>query len=179
VLPYARDIEIVSLLASPQHRFEGRPADGPLDATARELHDAIEVRAHLGIVGDRYFGHAAHRTASVTVFAIESLEHVAHALGTSPLDPADTRRNIVVRGLDIDGMRDERFTLDSGDGPVLFRAHRPASPCAWMDVTLGAGAHKAMRNRGGMRCEPLTSGVLRLGPAVARTEHAPAALALF
>lgn len=171
-LPYSREVEVVSLLASPVHRYEGRPADGPRDVTARELHDSIEVRAHLGIVGDRYFGQRAHVTASVTIFSVESLESVAHELGlSSPLDPADTRRNIIVRGMPIDDMRGETFSLDTGDGPVLFLAHRPANPCAWMDVTLAPGAHKALRRRGGMRCEPVTSGTLRVGAAVLRTAH--------
>ena len=157
-------VTIELLLASPQHRYEGRPSDGPRDATGPELHDSIEVRAGLGIVGDRYFGQRAHRTASVTVMAVESIER----LGTG-LDPADTRRNIIVRGLDIDAMRGQDFWL----GGVQFRAHRPANPCAWMDVALAPGAFKALRGHGGMRCEPLTSGILRLGPTVARTVSAP------
>ena len=166
---YARDVSIELLLASPLHRYEGRPSDGPRDAISPELPESVEVRAGLGIVGDRYFGQRAHRTASVTVMAIESLERLG------PVDPADTRRNIIVRGLPIDEMRDEEFWL----GGVLFRAHRPANPCAWMDVALAPGAHRGLRGRGGMRCEPLTSGTLSLGPALALTQRAPTALALF
>ena len=179
-LPYPREVEVVSLLASPAHRFEGRPSDGPRPITTRELHESIEVRAHLGIVGDRYFGQRAHVTASVTIFSIESLETVAHELGLdASLDPSDTRRNVIVRGMPIDEMRGETFSLDTGSGPVTFIAHRPANPCAWMDVTLAPGAHKALRRRGGMRCEPLSSGTLALGPAVLRTAQpldAPVAL---
>ena len=166
---YARDVSIELLLASPVHRYEGRPSDGPRDAISAELPESVEVRAGLGIVGDRYFGQRAHRTASVTVMAIESLERLG------PVDPADTRRNIIVRGLPIDDMRDEEFWL----GGVLFRAHRPANPCAWMDVALAPGAHKALRGHGGMRCEPLTSGTLTLGPTEARTVHPPLLLPLF
>ncbi len=173
-LPFALDVEIVTLLASPLHRYEGRPVDGPRDATTREEHESIDIRAGLGIVGDRYFGHAAHRTASVTIMAVESLEHVSHALGVGPLDPALTRRNIILRGAPIDDLGGEDFSLDTGSGAVLFRAHRPANPCAWMDVAFGAGAHRALLKRGGIRCEPLTNGTLRLGPAVLRTERAVA-----
>ena len=156
-------VEVVHLLASPLHRYEGRPADGPREATGAESHASVEVREGLGIVGDRYFGHRAHVTSSVTIFAIESLEHVERELGVS-LDVADTRRNVVTRGLDIDRMRGEEFWL----GDVQFRAHRPANPCAWMDVALAPGAHRALRGRGGMRCEPLTDGLLNLGPTLAR-----------
>ncbi|GAA4265867.1 MOSC domain-containing protein [Frondihabitans peucedani] len=165
-------IRIELLLAAPHHRYEGRPADGalPLAPGEDELREQIELRAGLGIVGDRYFGKPAHRQASVTFFAAEALESVAHELGLEHLPVAATRRNIVVRGLDVDSLRGVRFSVDSGHGPVGFVANRPANPCAWMDRELAPGVFKAMRGRGGMRCEPLTDGILRLGPAVVRLE---------
>ena len=51
------DFEIVSLLVSRVRRYEGRPADGtePYDI-GDELVDSVRVRAHKGLVGDRYFG---------------------------------------------------------------------------------------------------------------------------
>lgn len=162
-----RSITIERLLASPTHRYEGRPSDGAVPAHAAELHDRIELRAGLGIVGDRYFGHAAHRDAAVTIMAAEALEHVTEALQLDAVpDFAATRRNIQVRGLDIDAMRGATFSLDSGAGPVLLRATRPATPCGWMDAELAPGAHRALLRRGGMRCAVLSDGVLTLGAAV-------------
>lgn len=156
--------EIVLLLASPLHRYEGRPKDGPVPFDGRELVEAIEVRAGLGIVGDRFFGQRAHVLEAVTLLAAESLEAVALDLGVATLDPARTRRNIVTRGIDIDAMHDATFTLDSGDGPVRFRGNRPARPCAWMDEQLAPGAFRALRGRSGIRCEAIGDGTLRLGP---------------
>ena len=165
-LPYSAEVEIVLLLASPVHRYEGRPADGPLPMVGDESHPGIRLRAGLGIVGDRHFAQRAHVHASVTVMNADVLDLVADELGLPRgLDPAATRRNILLRGVDIDSMRGAVFSLDSGDGPVEFLANRPANPCAWMDVVLAPGAHRALRGRGGMRCEPLTDGMLRLGPA--------------
>jgi MOSC domain-containing protein YiiM len=169
-LPYVREVEIVLLLASPLSRYEGRPSDGPLPAVGPEAHSSIEIRAGLGVVGDRYFGKPAHVHASVTVMNSEVLDDVADDLGIPrDLDPVATRRNILLRGVDVDRMRGATFSLDTGDGEVVFLANRPANPCAWMDVTLAPGAHKALRGRGGMRCEPLTSGTLRLGAATLRS----------
>lgn len=161
------------LLASPRSRYVGRPADGPAPAptTGPESHDAVTVRAHLGIVGDRYFNAPAHRGASVTLFAAEQLGYLARELGLpegTVLDAALTRRNVVVRGIDVDALVGREFDLDTGDGPVSFRANRAANPCAWMDVVFGAGAFRALRGRGGVRCEPLTDGVLRVGPGLLR-----------
>ncbi|WP_307802960.1 MOSC domain-containing protein [Frigoribacterium sp. PvP032] len=164
----ALPVTIELLLASPRSRYVGRPADGPEPPpAASELHESVELRAGLGIMGDRYFAKPAHRGASVTLFAAESLETVARLLGLDgSLDAVAARRNVVTRGLDVDALRGRTISIDSGDGPVLFRVNRPANPCAWMDQVLAPGAFRAMRGLGGMRCEPLTDGVLRLGPAL-------------
>jgi MOSC domain-containing protein YiiM len=166
-LPYSGEVEIMMLLASPISRYEGRPSDGPRPSVGPDLHDSVEIRAGLGIVGDRFFAKPAHVHGSVTVMASEVFDAVADDLGIARgLDAAAARRNILLRGVDIDSMRGATISLDSGNGPVTFLVNRPANPCAWMDVTLAPGSHKALRRRGGMRCEPLSSGVLRLGPAM-------------
>jgi MOSC domain-containing protein YiiM len=167
-LTYRYDVEVVGLLASPAHRFDGRPdpvvAGRPVGSRAR-----IEVRAGLGIVGDRYCGRPAHRDASVTVIAAEAVEALATELGSGPLDPLATRRNVVLRGAEVEALRGQRFSLDTGDGEVVLAGGRPANPCAWLDLVLTAGAHRGMRGRSGVRCAPGTDGVLRLGPAVLRS----------
>jgi MOSC domain-containing protein YiiM len=164
-------VEIVGLLVSPIHAYEGRPDDGPRPDPDVHRPTSVEVRAGLGLVGDRYFGLAAHRQAAVTVLAAESIDAIARdlALPGTP-DPLLTRRNLVLRGFPVDRLAAGRdhpgalFSLDSGAGPVRFRAHRPANPCRWMDIVLAPGAFRALRGRGGVRCEPLDDGVLRLGP---------------
>jgi MOSC domain-containing protein YiiM len=131
--------------------------------------DRVEVRAGHGIVGDRYAGRPAHRDAAVTVLAVEALEQLAAELGAEPFDPALARRNVVLRGAQVEALRGVPFSLDSGDGPVLLGGGRPANPCAWMDVVLAPGAHRGMRGRGGVRCAALSDGVLTTGPAVLRS----------
>ncbi len=153
--------EIVQLLSSPRSRYQGRPADGPLplpDEDA-ELVQELRVRAGLGVVGDRYFGKPAHRDASVTIMARESLP-----LG---FDLRQTRRNVLVAGFDIDaciGTTLRRSSPGSDDPGVVLTVLRAANPCAWMDVVIGPGAMQSLRGRGGVRCRPLSDGLLRLGP---------------
>ena len=69
----------------------------------------------------------------------------------------------------MEALRGQHFSLDCGAGEVLLRGGRPANPCGWLDTVLAPGAHRGMRGRGGVRCVPLTDGVLRLGPAVLRS----------
>ena len=161
-------VEIVELLASPIHRYEGRPGDGPAPAPDVELRDELELRAGLGIIGDRYFNQRAHRASSVTIQSAQALEAVAAELGIPQPTLQQTRRNILLRGVDVDALARTTFSLDSGEGEIRFGDSRPANPCAWMDVAVAPGAHRAFRRRGGLRTGPLDDGVLRLGPAVLR-----------
>ncbi|MFK3983378.1 molybdenum cofactor biosysynthesis protein [Micromonospora sp. NPDC050397] len=156
--------EIVQLLASPVHRYQGRPSDGPAPAPPGELVGQVRIREGLGIVGDRYFAKPAHRDASITVMARESLPPDA--------DLVQLRRNILVSGIPVDDLVGSVLTLDSGDGPVSLRVNRRAHPCAWMDVTVAPGTWRALRGRGGVRCTPLNDGTLRLGPVVVTIEPA-------
>ncbi|MER6632547.1 molybdenum cofactor biosysynthesis protein [Streptomyces sp. NPDC000987] len=164
------EVEVLQLLVSPAHRLAGRPADGPSDGPADERVRRVEVRGGLGLVGDRYFGRPAHRDAAVTLMAVENLpRHIA-----AEADLRHTRRNILLRGVDIDAFVGRTIELDSGAGPVSFLVNRPARPCAWMDVTIGPGAQKALRGKGGVRCTPLSDGVIDLGAAVFRCVDTPA-----
>ncbi len=167
-LPHAYDVEVVGLVASPRHRYDGRPGD-LVPEQDDDRRQEIEVRAGYGVVGDRYAGRAAHRDAQLTVLAAEAVEALAAELGAGPLDPLLTRRTVVLRGAEVEALRGVEFSLDSGAGEVRLRGGRPANPCAWLDTVLAPGAHRGLRGRAGVRCAALTGGVLRLGAAVLRS----------
>ena len=163
------DFEIVTLVVSPVHRYDGRPADGPKPYDGPETVEDVVVRAHKGLVGDRFFG-TRHRFAAVTFLATESIDRLEAELGplpegTAPFDPALARRNVVTRGLDVESMLHTTFTIDAGGGPIPFRALTRANPCAFMNGAFADGAHRAMRGNAGIRTEPLADGVLKVGPA--------------
>ena len=174
------DFEIVSLLVSRVRRYEGRPADGtePYDI-GDELVDSVRVRAHKGLVGDRYFG-TRFTFATMTMIAAESIEQLERDIAgdglfpaaNTPFDPVLARRNLVSRGLDVDALARTTFTIDGGNGPIRFRSMTPANPCAWMNTVYAPGAHQALRGHGGIRCEPLDDGELSVGPATI-TDLAP------
>jgi hypothetical protein len=158
------EFEIVSLLVSRVRRYDGRPGDGPEPYDIRdELVESVRVRAHKGLVGDRYFG-TRFTFAAVTLIAAEKIEQLEQELGAGPFDPALARRNLVTRGLDVDALARTTFTLDAGHGPIRFRSMTPANPCAWMNTVYAPGAHQALRGHAGIRCEPLVDGELSVGP---------------
>ena len=171
-------VEVLLLLASPEHHYFGRPRDGAPQPPSPAL-DRVDVVSGRGVVGDRFFGRAAHMDAAVTVMAVESLQRVAAdlglATGSDPLGGFDLRRprrNVVLRGAPVDSLVGRDLALDcraGGGGVVRFSGRRPAAPCAWMDEVLAPGAHAALRGRGGLRCVPTTSGALVVGRAQLRT----------
>ncbi|HST80845.1 MAG TPA: hypothetical protein VLL08_03775 [Kineosporiaceae bacterium] len=147
--------EIVQLLVSPIHRFEGRPADGPLPAPPGELVEMIQIREGLGVVGDRYFGKPAHREASISVgagapppaSALARLLVIAQESLPPRADLTQVRRNILVSGIDVDALIGSVLTLDSGTGPVRLHLRRPANPCAWIDTVVGPEPEKHCSTR--------------------------------
>ena len=158
----------MELLRAPAHAYFGRSKDGPADVPT-ELPSSVEIVAHKGIRGDRFFGVKAHTEAAVSFLALEAWDAVGDVLGVEVPDPSVARRNVVVRGLELDPLRGLEFELDSGDGWIRFRGGRPAHPCAWMDRMVVDGARKALIGRGGLRVEPLSDGILRVGELLVRS----------
>ena len=91
---YSYGVEILHLLVSPAHAYFGRARDGAADVPTTDA-DRAELVAGKGVVGDRFFGKAAHMDAAVTLLAVEALEAVAEDLGAAPFDPLLARRNVV------------------------------------------------------------------------------------
>jgi MOSC domain-containing protein YiiM len=162
---YRYDVDVLHLLVSPAHAYFGRARDGAADVPTADA-DRVEIVAGKGIVGDRFFGKAAHMDAAVTLFAVEALEAMAAELDAGPFDPLLTRRNVILRGAHLAPLLGQEFVLESQGEVVRFKGGRPAHPCVWMDRMLAPGAHAAMRGRGGMRCRALSDGVVHRGPAV-------------
>lgn len=162
---YRYDVEILHLLVSPGHAYFGRAKDGAAQVPTTDAPRA-EAVAGKGIVGDRFFGKAAHMDAAVTLFAVESLEAIAAELGVEPFDPLLTRRNVVLRGAQLAPLLGQDFSLESGGSAVAFHGGRQAQPCAWMNEMLAPGAHPALRGRGGIRCRVVSGGFLHRGPGV-------------
>lgn len=120
-----------------------------------------EVLADHGLVGD----HRAKRPGSgrqVTLIQYEHLTVVAALLGKPEISPALTRRNLVVSGINLLALHDQRFEI----GGVKFEGTGLCEPCSRMETNFGAGGYNAMRGHGGITARVQQGGVIRLGDAV-------------
>ncbi|MEO0818855.1 MAG: MOSC domain-containing protein [Pseudomonadota bacterium] len=126
--------------------------------------ETAEIRAE-GLDGD-------HRTRpgkrAVTLIQAEHLPVIAALAAVEDLTPALLRRNIVVSGLNLLGLRNRRFRI----GGAVLSGSGLCAPCSRMEEALGHGGYAAVRGHGGITAEVLDPGPLALGDTVLPEEAA-------
>ena len=150
-------IEILAFYISGAHDFKGRHGKSrnhnPITSKER-----VECVTGKGIRGDRYFGFNENYKAQVTFFDEAVHQAVQENFGTSHT-PDVYRRNILLRGLDLNSLVGKSFRL----GEVEFEGVQECTPCYWMDEAVAPGTEDFLKNRGGLRTRVLSDGFLRLG----------------
>lgn len=129
---------------------------GPL-ATA----DSAELNPEVGIVGDHYQGKSGKR--QVTIIQGEHLDAVANLLAVDEIDPLLTRRNLVVRGINLLALKNKHFRI----GEAILATTGPCEPCSRMEKNFGPGGYNAMRGHGGICARVIKGGTIRPGNEVA------------
>ncbi|HJR44965.1 MAG TPA: MOSC domain-containing protein [Actinomycetota bacterium] len=149
---------------------------GPRAKEPMQRVDEVKAVAGRGLEGDRYFNlggsfsedeHLPKR--EVTLIEAESLEAAGAEAGVQ-LDPADSRRNIVTRGVPLNHLVDTEFSV----GEVRLRGIKLAEPCAHLARVAGKGLLKPLIHRAGLRAQILNDGVIRSGDTVRVAPYRPA-----
>lgn len=151
---------IEALYISPGHNYfghHGKSAGGNPMLSVPE----VECVAGLGLKGDRFFGHKDNYKGQATFFAGEVYDSLCSGLNVHDKEPSVFRRNIVTRGIDLNGLIGKTFEIQG----VRFAADSECSPCYWMNQAFGPGAETLLKGQGGLRARILTGGTLRCGPA--------------
>ena len=98
----------------------------------------------------------------ITLISQEFIDQIAYFSGHSTIEPAVLRRNLVVSGINLNGLRRQRFKI----GEALFEATQLCHPCARMEQALGRGGVAAMMGHGGLCAKILEDGVICVGDTV-------------
>jgi hypothetical protein len=130
---------------------------------ATELPDSVEratAVAGRGLEGDRYFEGAGTFSGwpgerDLTLIAAEAVDDVG-------LEPGDARRNVVVRGVDLDGLVGRRFRI----GAVECEGLELAPPCKHLAQLTRPDVLKGLAGRGGLRAAITEGGEIAVGDAV-------------
>jgi MOSC domain-containing protein YiiM len=139
-------------------------------APAREAaaveHAACPARSGRGLEGDRYaigdgtFSNPERRGQDLTLIAAEALDGLRDS-GVQ-LSAAEARRNVVTRGIRLEGLIGHRFRI----GDVMCYGARLAEPCAHLQRLTRPGVLRGLVHRGGIRADILTDGEIRVGDTV-------------
>jgi MOSC domain-containing protein YiiM len=154
--PVLAAFRIERLYVSQGHRYFGRHGKEPLDFPPLERGDVTCV-SRRGILGDRFYNSPEDHKGQVTFFSMEVYELMCRELSTWDREPSVLRRNIFVRGAELDSLIGEVFSLQD----VLFEGVEECRPCYWMDQAFGPGAEAFLRGRGGLRARVVSDGVLK------------------
>ena len=152
--------EIRAIYTSPQHVYFGHHGKPPGREPMQEQ-EQVNCVAGAGIEGDRFFSWTENYKGQITFFEEEVYDELCGQLETEGSGPSVFRRNVVTRGIRLQELIGERFTLQG----VMFEGSEEASPCYWMDEAFAPGAEELLRGRGGLRARILSDGVLSTGPA--------------
>ena len=126
-----------------------------------------QVVAGRGLEGDRYYsklGTYSNQAGSgrdVTLIEIEAIEGLKRDYEVQ-LDPGQSRRNIVTRGIALNHLVEQEFRI----GDVVLRGTRLCEPCAHMEKLTVKGALRGLIHRGGLRAEIVRGGLVKVGDPI-------------
>lgn len=112
-----------------------------------------------GLEGDRRATGRTGGSRQVSLIQAEHLEVVARILRREHVSPELLRRNLVVSGLSVQGLKGLRFRI----GEALLEGVKDCAPCSRMRENLGPGGYHAMRGHGGIVARVIESGRLTVG----------------
>ena len=115
-----------------------------------------------GLEGDRYFegkGSFSHWRGErdLTLIEAEAIEEA-----DVELEPGAARRNVVVRGVDLNSLVGRRFRV----GDVECEALELSPPCRHLEKLTEPGVLRALADRGGIRAAIRSGGELAVGDPV-------------
>ena len=144
-IPQTGKVEWVSV--RPERRGEVHPLE------------KVQVTKEEGLVGDHYSG--TSRKRQVTLIQKEHLGAVANIL-QKEIDPALTRRNIVVSGINLLAFKEKQFQI----GDAILEMTGLCHPCSRMEENFGLGGYNAMRGHGGITTKVIKGGKIKIGDEV-------------
>lgn len=129
-------------------------------------HAEVEAVAGRGLVGDRYFLKTGRFSrgplVEVTLIRAEALEKMATDFGVAVAE-GQHRRNLVVRGVDLDALHGRRFSIGN---QVVMEYGQPRPPCGYLERITEKGMTRAMGRGAGIGVKVIAGGVIREGDAV-------------
>jgi MOSC domain-containing protein YiiM len=130
-------------------------------APMRRLGEVRAIAGH-GLEGDRHVAGTGTFPSGLPGSALTLIEAEVCESFTPPLGADEHRRNLVVRGIDLNRLVGHEFLV----GRVRCRGMRLNEPCSVLQRYASRPVLRPLVHRGGLRADVLEGGVIRTGDAV-------------
>jgi MOSC domain-containing protein YiiM len=127
--------------------------------------DRAQAHAGKGLAGNRYYYEdGAPPGRALTLIAAEALEAMAAEDGIE-LTGAESRRNVLTRGIDLNALVGKRFRVGAVECVGVELCH----PCKHLESVTQPGVIKGLVNRGGLNADIVSDGEIAVGDEVVAT----------
>lgn len=135
-------------------------------SAAMERVDRVETVKGGGISGDRYCEGTGFWTqygdvCQITFIEADDLDFIENELDIR-VKSGEHRRNVVVRGVDLEDLRGKRFRV----GETVLQYDRSRPPCKHVQDLTEPGMTRALKGRGGICARVVSAGGIQTGDAI-------------
>ena len=130
--------------------------------------DRVAVHAGGGLEGDRYHKGTGEWSPSpgagrgLTLVSADTLEEANRDNPGLNVAAVDTRRNVEVRGMDLEDLVGREFAV----GTVRCVGIRLAEPCTYLEGLVGRPILRALSHKAGIRADILDDGEIAVGDPI-------------
>ena len=122
----------------------------------------IEVLSGKGIFGDRHFRDHKNHKGQITLIEKENIDYYNNKY-KSKIFYTDFRRNIVTEGIELNSLVKKEIEI----GTIKILPYEICKPCLHLEqMVSGKDIIKEFLRRGGLRCEVLVSGKVKIGDKI-------------
>jgi len=122
----------------------------------------VEVLSGKGILGDRHFHDYNNHKGQITLIEKENIDYYNNKY-KNKISYIDFRRNIVTEGIKLNNLIKKKIEI----GTIKILPYQLCKPCLHLEQMLNAkDIIKEFLRRGGLRCEVLISGKVKIGDKI-------------
>ena len=124
--------------------------------------DKVEALKGKGLLNDRKFSENNQKERQITLIEIENINYF-NIISKTSIPPVDFRRNIITENIKLNDLVGKEFFV----GDIKLKGHDLCRPCKYLQDKLKKNNFvKEFLHKGGLRCEILTSGRIKVGDII-------------
>ena len=122
----------------------------------------IEVLSGKGVLGDRHFRDSKNYKGQITLIEKENIDYYNNKYKTR-IPYVDFRRNIITEGIELNSLIKKEIEI----GTIKVLPYELCKPCLHLEQMVnGKDIIKEFLIKGGLRCEVLVSGKVKIGDKI-------------